>query len=101
MVSSLLQSGKQPCLSILDFVKDDTGGLREAEQAHEESDHGQGTADGPIVRLESRDIVVLDTFRGEANGLSCGRCGDPAGRRSGGSVGHGGWLKVQDVITRG
>ena len=47
---------------ILDFVKDNTGGLRETEQAHEEGDDGKGTADEPIVGFQSRDIVVVDTF---------------------------------------
>jgi len=82
---------------ILDFVKDDTGRLREAEQAHEEGDDGKGTADQPIVGLKGRDIVVLDTFRGKTNGLGCRLCVGPTGRGFGGSVGHGRWLEVQDI----
>jgi hypothetical protein len=44
MVSWLLQSRKQSYLDILDFIKDDTGGLRETEQTNEESDDGESTA---------------------------------------------------------
>jgi hypothetical protein len=84
--------GKRVAGDILDLVKDDTGGLRDAEQAHEEGDDRKGTADQPIVGLESRDIVVLDTFGCEAVGLRHRLGVGLTSRGFGGTVGHGGWL---------
>ncbi|THW59526.1 hypothetical protein D6D20_06439 [Aureobasidium pullulans] len=81
--------GKRVAGDILDLVKDDTGGLRDAKQAHEEGDDRKGTADQPIVGLESRDIVVLDTFGCEAVGLRHRLGVGLTSRGFGGTVGHG------------
>lgn len=88
-------------MDVLNFVKDDTGGLVDTEQADEEGDNRQGTADQPIVRLEGRDIVVLDALRSKVSGFGDGLCVCLAGRGFGGSVGHGGWVGDQDVIRSG
>ena len=43
--------GKRVAGDILDLVKDDTGGLRDAEQAHEEGEHGERAEEFPITAL--------------------------------------------------
>ena len=63
----------QGALDLLDFVKDNAGGLRDSEDAHSSTNNSQGKKHEVIRAGEQKDIVVLYTIRLVRGAFSLGR----------------------------